>query len=87
MSNKWVWIGVAAAVGWYLVEQRRRADRIAAYERMTADYYKANPGLRTAPQCNCARTPAVNGSGLNVGMSIPPAPIIVRVPAVNIGSL
>lgn len=59
MNNKWLWISVAAAVGWYLVEQRRKADRIAAYERMTADYYKSNPGLRvseyTAAPCECGQ--------------------------------
>lgn len=59
MNNKWIWIGVAAAVGLYLLEQRRKADRIAAYERMTAEYYKANPGLRasgyTPAPCECGQ--------------------------------
>lgn len=52
-------VGGVAAVGLYLIEQRRKADRIAAYERMTAEYYKANPGLRasryTPAPCECGQ--------------------------------
>jgi len=77
----WLVAGIALIV---LYEMRRRAN-LRAYERALAVSYSA--GRTAAPECNCARTPAVNGSGLNVGMSIPQQPLVVRAPAFNIGSL
>lgn len=82
MSNRaWWFAGSVALV--VLYEMRRRAN-LRAYERAVIASYGIG---RTAPECNCARTPAVNGSGLNVGMSIPQQPLVVRAPAVNIAAL
>jgi len=83
VSNKAWWI--AGSVVLVVLYEMRRQAALRAYERAVIASYGI--GRRPAPECNCARTPAVNGSGLNVGMSIPQQPLVVRAPAVNIAAL
>lgn len=58
MSNKWIWIGVAAAVGWYFVSKRQEAQRLAAYQSLMDRYQMglSNQASAFAPKpCECGQ--------------------------------
>lgn len=58
MKNQWVWLGVAAAVGWYLIAKRQEAQRLAAYDRLMNDYRLGltNQASAFAPRpCSCGQ--------------------------------
>jgi hypothetical protein len=78
MNKAGWWVaGIALVV---LYEMRRRAN-LRAYERAIAASYSV--GRTAAPECNCARTAPT----VTTLQPIAPAPITVRAPAFNIGSL
>ena len=78
-NGAWLVVGGVALV--VLYEMRRRANLRAAYERNIAASYSA--GRTAAPECNCARTAPT----VTTLQPTAPAPVVVRVPAFNIGSL
>ena len=56
MSNKWMWISIAAAVGWYFVSKRQEAQRLAAYQSLMDRYQmgSSNQASAFAPApCEC----------------------------------
>ena len=58
MNNKWIWISVAAAVGWYFVAKRQEAQRLAAFQSLMDRYQmnRNNQASAFAPKpCECGQ--------------------------------